>query len=67
MWDTERLVSGQDASKMAAAQMSVEKGRRGLRLPSSNHYDSIKDVAVVECSQRMLLSAGRDGVIKVWR
>jgi len=41
-----------------------------LRGPSSatvNHHESILDVKLMEFPHRMLLSGGRDGVIKVWK
>lgn len=41
-----------------------------LRGPSSapiNHHESVLDMKVMDYPHRMLLSAGRDGVVKVWR
>jgi len=36
-------------------------------LPSVNHHDCILDLKCVELPHRMLLSASRDGVVKVWK
>jgi len=40
---------------------------RGPSAASTNHHESILDIKVMEYPHRMLISAGRDGVIKVWK
>eukprot|EP01114_Cavostelium_apophysatum_P012831 TRINITY_DN2969_c0_g1_i1.p1 TRINITY_DN2969_c0_g1~~TRINITY_DN2969_c0_g1_i1.p1 ORF type:complete len:516 (-),score=120.65 TRINITY_DN2969_c0_g1_i1:12-1559(-) len=55
-------------SESAAAQGLPNISK--LRGPSSatvNHHESILDVKLMEYPHRMLLSAGRDGVVKVWK
>eukprot|EP01118_Nematostelium_gracile_P001600 TRINITY_DN11662_c0_g1_i1.p2 TRINITY_DN11662_c0_g1~~TRINITY_DN11662_c0_g1_i1.p2 ORF type:complete len:387 (-),score=48.99 TRINITY_DN11662_c0_g1_i1:8-1168(-) len=40
---------------------------RGPASPSVFHHESILDVKMMELPHRMLISASRDGVIKVWK
>lgn len=44
-----------------------EVPRAGPEPPSPAHRDCISDVALCKASQCFLLSASRDGVIKVWK
>ena len=48
----------------------AEGDRRGpVGPPSSNHNDCILDLQIlnVQSNRPLLLSAGRDGIVKVWR
>ncbi|CAN0446183.1 unnamed protein product, partial [Phaeothamnion confervicola] len=40
---------------------------RGLLPPRTGHDDAVLDLKMCEAPVRMLLSSGRDGVVKVWR
>lgn len=44
-----------------------EVQRVGPEPPSAGHKDCISDIALCKASQCFLLSASRDGVIKVWK
>jgi len=41
--------------------------RRGARPPIPHHADCILDIKMAKLPLHMMLSAGRDGVVKVWR
>lgn len=41
--------------------------RRGPDASPSGHLDCISDIAIHQTSQWLLLSASRDGVVKVWK
>ena len=41
--------------------------KAGPSAPSVNHHESILDLKLLEIPHRMLISAGRDGVVKVWK
>lgn len=38
-----------------------------VRMDDNCHKDCITGVAMAEVSERMLLTCGRDGVVKAWR
>ena len=40
---------------------------KGLVAPRSSHEDAVLDVKVTELPIKMLLSASRDGAVKIWR
>ncbi|KAG8300620.1 phosphoinositide-3-kinase, regulatory subunit 4 [Homalodisca vitripennis] len=44
-----------------------ESPRAGPDLPPPGHHDGITDLAMCQASQCFLLSAARDGVVKVWK
>jgi WD40 repeat protein len=58
-------------SSVAAAGSGVENAvtmeRRGLVAPSPAHTDCILDLTLVDLNGPMLVSSGRDGLIKVWK
>ena len=45
----------------------AELERKGLTPPPTKHMDSIVAMAWLEVGKRLLVTAGRDGSIKVWR
>lgn len=48
-------------------QANDDLPRRGPDSPPAGHLDSIGDIAVYQTSQWLLVSASKDGVIKVWK
>lgn len=46
---------------------SDETPRRYPEIPPAGHHDVISDISVMQASQTFLLSASRDGVVKVWK
>lgn len=44
-----------------------ESPRAGPDPPPPGHYDGVTDLSMCQASQCFLLSAARDGVIKVWK
>lgn len=48
-------------------ESAVTMERRGLVPPSPAHTDCILDLALVDLNGPMLVSSGRDGLIKVWK
>src|SRR5262249_53903534 len=51
----------------SAAATSHASKLRGPAFPAPHHRESVMDVKVMEMPHRMLISAGRDGVVKVWK
>ncbi|CAN0414618.1 unnamed protein product [Ascophyllum nodosum] len=51
-------------SKRGLLPVAQEKG---LVAPRSSHEDAVLDVKVTELPIKMLLSASRDGAVKIWR
>ncbi|XP_054259125.1 phosphoinositide 3-kinase regulatory subunit 4 isoform X2 [Macrosteles quadrilineatus] len=49
------------------APTGEESPRAGPDPPPPGHYDGITDLAMCQASQCFLVSAARDGVIKVWK
>uniref|UniRef100_M4BGW9 non-specific serine/threonine protein kinase n=1 Tax=Hyaloperonospora arabidopsidis (strain Emoy2) TaxID=559515 RepID=M4BGW9_HYAAE len=63
---------GVSASGASGAESSISVERRGLVPPSPAHTDCILDLTLVELgsshsSSPMLVSSGRDALIKVWK
>lgn len=48
-------------------ESAVTMERRGLVAPSPAHTDCILDLTLVDLNGPMLVSSGRDGLIKVWK
>jgi len=48
------------------ANLNISK-LRGPSSASINHHESILDVKLMEYPHRMLISGGREGVVKVWK
>ncbi|XP_041377701.1 phosphoinositide 3-kinase regulatory subunit 4-like [Gigantopelta aegis] len=49
-------------------QISTEDiPRRVPEAPSSGHHDIISDVSICQASQCLVITASRDGVVKVWK
>ncbi|KAJ0412473.1 hypothetical protein ATCC90586_005493 [Pythium insidiosum] len=48
-------------------ESAVTMERRGLVPPSPAHNDCILDLALVDLNGPLLVSSGRDGIIKVWK
>lgn len=44
-----------------------ESPRAGPDPPPSGHHDGVTDVSMCQASQCFLLTAARDGVVKVWK
>ena len=63
------ISSGLDDSALTAGDPNAQ--RRGPVPPSTNHSDSVMDLQILNINPNrpmpLLLSAGRDGVVKVWR
>lgn len=67
-----RLIDGTEVfqevyckSNKAIIQEDVPK--RGPDKPPTGHHDCITDLAIVTSPQHFLISAARDGAIKVWK
>lgn len=56
-----------EPSSSRVANKGEEVPRAGPEPPSPAHRDCISDIALCKASQCFLLSASRDGVIKVWK
>ncbi|CAM9232680.1 unnamed protein product [Pylaiella littoralis] len=52
------------ASKSGSLPIAQEKG---LVAPRTSHDDAVLDVKVTELPTKMLLSASRDGAVKIWK
>ncbi|TYZ60520.1 hypothetical protein PybrP1_009298 [[Pythium] brassicae (nom. inval.)] len=69
--DSSYFGSRGSVSTVSAAGGGVESAvtmeRRGLVPPSPAHTDCILDLALVDLNGPMLVSSGRDGLIKVWK
>jgi phosphoinositide-3-kinase regulatory subunit 4 len=50
-----------------SAHHLLNPAKAGPASPSVNHHESILDLKLLELPHRMLISAGRDGVVKVWK
>lgn len=48
-------------------ESAVTMERRGLVPPSPSHTDCVLDMTIVELNGPMLVSSGRDALIKVWK
>ncbi|GAB6018579.1 General transcription factor II-I repeat domain-containing protein 1 [Chamberlinius hualienensis] len=48
-------------------KVSEDAPRRLNDVPPTGHLDSISDITLYQTSQRLLVSASRDGVVKVWK
>ncbi|TMW55206.1 hypothetical protein Poli38472_013097 [Pythium oligandrum] len=62
--------SGGLSSSLAAGggvESAVTMERRGLVPPSPAHSDCILDLTLVDLNGPVLVSSGRDGIIKVWK
>jgi len=63
----------QEVSSATATSLDVESqnllspSKAIPSAPSVNHHESILDLKMLELPHRMLISAGRDGVVKVWK
>lgn len=56
-----------DERQTPGAGTKDEVPRAGPEPPPAGHRDSITDIALCKTSQCFLLTASRDGVIKVWK
>lgn len=67
-----RLIDGTDViyeepSNMRPKDKSEEVPRAGPEPPAAGHRDCISDIALCKASQCFMVTASRDGVIKVWK
>ncbi|DBA05165.1 TPA: hypothetical protein N0F65_005015 [Lagenidium giganteum] len=58
---------GPAVASSGGVESAVTMERRGLVPPSPAHNDCILDLALVDLNGQMLVSSGRDGLIKVWK
>lgn len=58
---------GSVAAAGGGVENAVTMERRGLVAPSPAHTDCILDLTLVDLNGPMLVSSGRDGLIKVWK
>ena len=56
--------SGTNTASLSGTSLEYSRQRSG---PAVHHYDCITDLNFLELPARMLISAGRDGVVKVWK
>ena len=66
-----RLIEGteviQETYGKARNAISDDIPRRGPDTPPAGHHDVITDINVCQTSQCFIITASRDGVIKVWK
>lgn len=60
------VASTPSADTILQAHLPIREGR-GIALPSANFKDAILDMKNMELPMRLMLTSGRDGVIKLWR
>jgi serine/threonine protein kinase/WD40 repeat protein len=68
--DTSMFSSQSGAAAVATGggvESAVTMERRGLVPPSPSHTDCVLDLTLVELNGPMLVSCGRDALIKVWK
>ncbi len=59
------LFSKVDSGQLDLSTFNSKHAR--TQAPSVNHHDCVLDLKLLELPHRMLVSASRDGVVKVWK
>ena len=67
-----RLIDGTDVlqevyCKSRQGGIHEDLPRRGPDNPPVGHHECINDIAVTKLPQNYIISAGRDGVLKIWK
>lgn len=67
-----RLIDGTDVlqevyCKPRQGGIHEDLPRRGPDNPAVGHHECINDIAVTKLPQNYIISAGRDGVLKIWK
>lgn len=67
-----RLIDGTDVlqevyCKPRQGGIHDDLPRRGPDHPPMGHHECINDIAVTKLPQNYIISAGRDGVLKIWK
>lgn len=57
----------EEAGTIRKLDRGEEIPRPGPEPPAAGHRDCISDIAMCKASQCFLVTASRDGVIKVWK
>lgn len=55
------------SSRPKKEQPSAEQPKRHPEQPPTGHNDCISDIGVVQTSQTFIVSASKNGVVKVWK
>lgn len=67
-----RLIDGTDVlqevyCKPRQGGIHEDLPRRGPDNPAVGHHECINDIAITKLPQNYIISAGRDGVLKIWK
>ncbi|XP_069112623.1 phosphoinositide 3-kinase regulatory subunit 4-like isoform X1 [Argopecten irradians] len=65
-----RLIDGTEVIQETYTKKQVSNDdipRRGPEAPSQGHHDIISDINLCQTSQCLVITASRDGVVKVWK
>lgn len=65
--DGVEVVQEQIVAKPDTKNAEEQAQRRGPDLPASGHLDAVTSLGVTYAGQNFLLTASRDGVVKVWK